>query len=186
MSWLNLDDISAEPPDYTLSSPTFSETLIPECPTGDEVGANGPPSHKHRSFISSTRTSGIFSLGSSMSVLTEPSSPIQHPSQPLTPTVDGFFGSPFPQHSPPGLPHATGATDESSARIPPEQRLFPGYSLPVEEHSSAQTIRPQGPDAKTPTADWAGSPAQGAPGADGRTALQEFVDDLGYLGAIIA
>ena len=140
---------------------------------------------KHLSFISSNRTSGVFSFSSSMSFSTEPSSPAQHVSQPITPTLEGFFESPVYCTAPSQPPNTAATTADQQADEKNAHRLFPGYSLPAEDYSSVQTLRPQGSGDKDASNDFRDAAQHVSASPQNRTALQELVDDMGYLGAII-
>ena len=186
-SWLNLDDHSRRP-SFDREAPVYNEPSVMDdfIPSRNRDNVEAAPIRpKHVSMASSNRTSGVFSLSSSMSFLTEPSSPMLSSSQPLTPTVDDCFGSPF-RRTALSRPPSTAATgDDKTFRALPASRLFPGYSLPLEEHSSAQTIRPQGADNKSTTMSWDAGPDKTQQVTESRTALQELVEDMGYLGSII-
>ena len=201
---------ASRPPSALDLTKSTDASVPPRVPSPSTTRASGPPSalelptthpceaattahplpgisrsstRKHRSILSSSRTSGVFSLCSAGDLSTEPSSPAQRSSQPLTPTLDGFFlGAPFNQ-SPVAEPDASPyAEDGPSPGLSAAPRFFAGYSLPAEQHASEQTIRPQGQDAK-PAA--AGPEARVEGEADARSALQELVEDMGYLGALI-
>ena len=191
ISWLKLDVTEPEHLGQFVESPSNGPTETVDQATGlksemARMESTKPAKPKHLSFISSNRTSGVFSFSSSMSFGTEPSSPIQQASQPITPTLDGFFESPVYHAALPSQPPNTAATGtDQQVDAPNAHRLFPGYSLPAEDYSSAQTLRPQGSADKDASRDLSDAAQHVSVSPQSRTALQELVDDMGYLGAII-
>ena len=142
-------------------------------------------------LISSNRTSGIFSATSTNTGYTGCMTPSYY-SQPLTPTMSEFGGLTLNSH------HADMSTLEEADEFS-DYYLdggFEGYNLPENEHASALTLRNL-TNATSKSSLRESSSTNEKSGKkfverwiDGsksnKTALEELVDDLGYLGTMIA
>lgn len=136
---------------------------------------------------SSKRTSGVFSLSESMAGHTDFSSPQYRHSQPLTPSVSDFGEFILEAFH----------LDDSAAVEPPGQDAsrrsggFSGYNLPDAEHASAITLRaePSSRSKRPPLESTFGSRQMVEKWDDGaehqKSALQELVDEMGYLSNLI-
>ena len=199
-SWTHLGQYTMSPADATLDA-DLSKGSAPSEPENGSAVAPGRQAHKHLSLASSNRTSGVFSLDSQAEPCTEPSSPaLMRDSQPITPTLlDGSFDAAPLVYARPtayGAHNASrlGAPDPASAWLRQQQdawqaedaaagRAFLGYSLPAEQYASEQTLRPPHSEGKARAA--TPGVVQSADGNGGRSALDELVEDMGYLGALI-
>ena len=137
---------------------------------------------------SSKRTSGVFSVSESMAACTDYASPQNRYSQPMTPSVSEFGeflldAFHLEDSGPQNL-----STENSSQ--PPNR--FSGYNLPEAQHASAITLRAEPSSrSKRPTLDSTFENKQLVQNwNDGRehhkkSALQDLVDEMGYLSSLI-
>ena len=170
------------------------QMVDPELSTIESVSAISSPGARatpHSLSVSSNRTSGLFSSVASVSELDDRDPFVaRRRSQPLTPTTRAEFGDVLVTTtwaSPgPGRPRSPGRVDREAV---------PVYGLPEAANASALTLH----NLETATVTSPSERSVGMHGAgrhlmveawnDGsqhrKTGLQQLVDDLGYLGALI-
>ena len=194
-SWIDLDGLSMQPTaEQSLQHlETFASPVDVSMEAVDTFSEERAPFPEHAaddrlSCTYSNRTSGVFS--SVTSTLTYTDRRISYrSSQPLTPTISEFEGF---VTDPPSI--VEDLEDDSYPYY--ERSGFSGYTLPEADHASALTLRhPPSSDSKQSGTEASSKDQHGSQGLveswnDGnegrKTALQELVDDLGYLRTMIA
>ena len=143
--------------------------------------------HDFPTVHSSKRTSGVFSLSESMAGYTDSASPQHRLSQPMTPSMSEF-GEPVLDAF-----HLDATAHELDTEDTVRQSHgFLGYNLPEDQHASAITIKPnQSPISRRPALGAAfGNSQLVQDWNDGhehhpKSALQDFVEEMGYLRNLI-
>ena len=147
---------------------------------------------EHTKSIASNRTSGIFSAISTTTTGQTGYMTPSYCSQPLTPTASEFGVLAISNHQI-DLSVLEEADEHSTYH---ENGGFEGYSLPENEHASALTLRNLTNATSRSSLRNSSSPQEKSGtkfverwidgSENNKTALQELVDDLGYLGTMIA
>ena len=171
---------------YDHSQNEFAEPQLPSKPL---THAKAKSDLDFGTANSSKRTSGVFSLSESMAACTDYASPQTRFSQPMTPSVSEFGEFIFDAFHLED-PEKHGLSAEDSIKLPSR---FPGYNLPEAQHASAVTLRAEPSSrSKRPALDSMFENTQLVHDwNDGsehhqKSALKDFVDEMGYLSSLIA
>ena len=171
---------------YDLS---LDESAEPQVPSKPLAHAKTRSDLDFGTANSSKRTSGVFSFSESMAACTDYASPQNRFSQPMTPSVSEFGEFILDAfHFEDSESHEHSAED--SVKLP---NRFPGYNLPEAQHASAITLRAEPSSrSKRPALDSTFENTQLVHDwNDGnehhqKSALKDFVDEMGYLSSLIA
>jgi hypothetical protein len=185
-TWLDLSISRPDSPlerddssEHTLEHKVYSEADSHKTLVGSEVTAN-----------SSKRTSGVFSILSDSNIGCTDLLSRQQCSQPMTPLMSDF--GEFVMDS---FHMETSAFDEFSNDIMNGHSSFTGYKLTAAENSSVITLKPtpspllkdlQHGIAQYPKENLLTVERWNDGGESQTSSLQELMDDLGYLGSVIA